>query len=104
MKLGDSVYDDMIRGRGGISDDLCSRVCSSSRACPQCLDAERHRNQKVVRHPSSVVDEIPTLVFRDIYYKDVALFTDQRIVDRCIGDICRTIHVARANLNVVFSS
>jgi len=38
---------------------------------------------------------------RDIYYRDPALFSSQRIVDRYVDDIARTFGVPRSMLNVV---
>lgn len=40
-------------------------------------------------------------VYRDIYYKDPALFKTQSTVDRIVDDIAYSFHVPRATLNVV---
>lgn len=40
-------------------------------------------------------------LLRDLYYKDVALFGKQSVVDRCVDDIARTFRLPRASLNVV---
>ncbi len=40
--------------------------------------------------------------YRDIYYKDPALFGKQSVVDRYVDDIASTFQVPRSSLNVVF--
>jgi meiotic recombination protein SPO11 len=40
-------------------------------------------------------------IFRDIYYRDVALFGTQAVVDRVIEVLAATLGVARAELGVV---
>jgi len=39
--------------------------------------------------------------FRDIYYKDPALFLKQSVVDRYVDDIAFTFNVPRSALSVV---
>ncbi|KAL1747063.1 Spo11/DNA topoisomerase VI subunit A, partial [Schizophyllum fasciatum] len=47
----------------------------------------------------AVTDDIP-VTKRDMYYKDVALFGTQRVVDNLVDDLAATFNVERSNLNV----
>ncbi|KAH7913451.1 Spo11/DNA topoisomerase VI subunit A [Hygrophoropsis aurantiaca] len=51
----------------------------------------------------AIVDNMP-LTKRDMYYKDVPLFTSQATVDRLVDDLAATFEVDRADLNVRASS
>ncbi|KAL1723839.1 Spo11/DNA topoisomerase VI subunit A [Schizophyllum commune] len=47
----------------------------------------------------AVIDDIPSTK-RDMYYKDVALFGTQRVVDNLVDDLAATFEVERSDLNV----
>ena len=43
----------------------------------------------------------PALTRSDLYYKDVALFRKQVVVDAFVDDLCATLGVRRADLGIV---
>jgi len=47
----------------------------------------------------AVIDQMPTTK-RDIYYKDVALFKNQRTIDNLVDDLAATFEMERSDLNI----
>ncbi|KAL4078058.1 DNA topoisomerase IV alpha subunit [Scleroderma citrinum] len=54
----------------------------------------------VMNHVHQALDKGVSLTKRDLYYRDVALFRSQTIVDRLIDDLAATLKQDRADLNI----
>ncbi|KAL1669961.1 Spo11/DNA topoisomerase VI subunit A, partial [Schizophyllum commune] len=70
------------------------RKCTSGSARPF---AQLFRVMDIAHE--AVIDDIPSTK-RDMYYKDVALFGTQRVVDNLVDDLAATFEVERSDLNV----
>lgn len=55
---------------------------------------------KIMSYAHRALEQGISLTKRDIYYKDVALFKSQKIVDRFIDDLAATLQWDRADLNI----
>ncbi|KAL4065661.1 Spo11/DNA topoisomerase VI subunit A [Scleroderma yunnanense] len=53
-----------------------------------------------MNHVHQALDKGVSLTKRDLYYRDVALFRSQTIVDRLIDDLAATLKQDRADLNI----
>ncbi|KAK9472115.1 Spo11/DNA topoisomerase VI subunit A [Dipodascopsis tothii] len=89
-----------------LSRTICANVLSrrSSVGFPGTTFAESRRFAmvlKILHVLHTTLSEGASMTKRDVFYRDVGLFKNQAIVDKCIDDIAKSLLLSRNDLGVV---